>query len=131
MRPVTSELLFRLGRIPDALTSFVMDGLDDEIEDAEAETIRIARENPIEWLDYIDAVVATAFVMPRIVDNPSADDEISIDDVEKGDKEYVAGLVFMPASQLARFLEGQSESRMDVVDDEQKHRTSSKQVASD
>lgn len=131
IRPITSALLYKLGRVPDALTSFVMEGFDDAVEDPVAETSRIAQDNPEAWNTYVDGIVETAFVYPRIVENPSADDEISIEDVEDGDKEYVVSVVFTPASQLAIFLERQSQGSVESVDTQQAHQPETEPATTD
>lgn len=50
-------------------------------------------------------IVTRAFLIePRVVDEPLADDEISIDDVDPADQAFIFDTAFMGADALSRFL---------------------------
>lgn len=100
IRPVTSELLFKLGRIPDALTPLVINSINGsgsfEFDTNDAENFKT-------FLQLLDGIAETAFVNPRIVKEPAADDEIAIEHVAFGDKYFLLQFLNQPTSALREF----------------------------
>jgi hypothetical protein len=106
LRTVRPDQLLKFGRIPDPLTKLVVDmiygktGTDDVDSFLEAqESVEEARE----MLESLRVVCTAGLIEPKVVDNPIADDEISIDDIELADRGYIFRLVFVPAEALSTF----------------------------
>jgi hypothetical protein len=100
IRPVTSELLFKLGRIPDALTPLVINSING------SGTFDLDTDKPENFqafLKLLDGIAETAFVSPKIVKEPAADDEISIDDLAFADKFFLMQFLNQPSSVLREF----------------------------
>jgi len=94
LRPVSLLSLMKRGRIPDPLS-----GMIDQMI-AQGERPSVSLETYQDFADLIGLVCQVAFVEPRIVDEPTADDEIGLDDVGFEDQTYV----FNWAQQEIRFL---------------------------
>lgn len=109
LRPVALDRLLISGEVADLLTplvvKMVMDGadtvsLDTFLNNATAErTLGTVAET----IQLLDLVCRAAFVEPRIVDNPQADDEISLADLSLEDKGLAFSLAMQPAEELRRF----------------------------
>ena len=111
IRPVALDVLLRNGEIPDLLTPFVAQMVYEGVDTGELDkllSVEKLTESSTEMLTLIDAVVTAAFVEPHIVENPQADDEIAIEDVELADRGTVFSLAVLPANDLRRFLERQA-----------------------
>lgn len=119
IRPVALDVLLRQGTIPDLLTPFVAkmiyEGVDTKELDALLSVEKLAEQSD-EMLALIDAICIAAFLEPRIVADPQADDEIAIEDVELADRGTVFSLAVLPANDLRRFLERQASSVEPVPD---------------
>ena len=119
IRSVALDVLLRQGKVPDLLTPFIAktiyDGVDTKQLD-EMLSIENLAEQSDEMLALIDAICVAAFLEPRIVDDPQAEDEISIEDVELADRGTVFSLAMLPANDLRRFLERQAPSLEPVPD---------------
>lgn len=108
VKAISLEACVKLGYIPDGLTSYVVDAFNGKIPSAEAvEEIKNLAEAKQE-LEYWEHLCRHCLVEPRIVDNPQADDEISIDDLELVDKQHIAAVVLRPANMLRSFCEQQN-----------------------
>lgn len=100
IRSVDMGLLIRLGRIPDSLTSLIAEGvqrggniqIDTESMDGVKKMIELA-----------EAVCEVAFVSPKIVVDPLADDEISLDHLTLEDKLFVLSFFQKPTHVLESF----------------------------
>lgn len=100
----TSLLLVELGQIPDSLTPVVQKMMAGTLD---AETLDA--DEVLKASDAMGNVIAKcALVSPRIVDSPSADDEISVYDLDDMDKEFLLGVFRLPTSQLKNFCEQQN-----------------------
>ena len=119
IRPVALDVLLRQGKVPDLLTPFVAkmiyEGVDTKELDALLSVEKLAEQSD-EMLELIDAICVAAFLEPRIVDDPQAEDEISIEDVELADRGTVFSLAMLPANDLRRFLDRQAASLEPVSD---------------
>ncbi len=109
LRPVSIEQMIAGGEIPDLLTPLVTKMFLDGADSVDLETF-LVQKGPDKALAEIgqmtrlmDAICVAAFVQPRIVDNPQADDEISIDDLDITDKSAVFHRVQQPTAVLRRF----------------------------
>lgn len=119
IRPVALDVLLRNGDIPDLLTPFVAQMVYQGVNTDELDKLLSPEkltEQSTEMLKLIDAVVMAAFVEPRIVPDPQADDEISIEDVELADRGTVFSLAVLPANELRKFLTRQAASVEPVQD---------------
>ncbi len=109
LRPVGLERLITGGEIPDLLTPLVTKMFLDGADSVDLDTF-LAQRGPEktlaqmgEMIALLDAVCKAAFVEPRIVDNPQAEDEIGIEDLDLQDKSFVFHLVQQPVAVLRRF----------------------------
>jgi hypothetical protein len=97
LRNVNLASLLAKGIISDALTPIVAELLNggkaaEKLKPEQLFKAQIALQ---------EAVCKLAFVNPRIVDEPQADDEISIDDVAHIDQEFALALLQTPVERLA------------------------------
>lgn len=106
IRTVQPDALLRLGKIPQVLSSLVLDVIYDRGDDDKFEKFLTTPEDQQEALQMLESlrVVCTAALLsPRIVENPQADDEISIEDMDLGDRSFIFRLAFAPAEALTTF----------------------------
>ena len=108
LRPIEVVFFLKVGHIPDALAETVTkliqgDTVKFEIPAAEREA------QSKEWLTFLDELVRFAFVNPKVVENPQADDEIALADVSYFDKLTVYRFFCQPASFLRRFHDMQTQ----------------------
>lgn len=119
LRPVEPQALLKQGEIIDILTPLVAKMLFQGA-DASAETIAqvigdatAGDDNPAQLQEaatrladlerVCDIVCKTAFVDPRVVDDPQAENEIAPDDIELADKVHVFTLALRGAAALRHF----------------------------
>lgn len=117
IRTVRPDSLLRLGKIPQVLSSLVLDIIYDKIEDNRFEqflSVGEREDEAKEMLESLRIVCVAGFVSPKIVENPQSDDEISIDDIDLGDRSFIFRLVFAPVEALSTFRY-KSPSDVDVV----------------
>lgn len=81
------------GQPLDFISGIVLDGIKRSQENGgEKVEIRLPQmdvKTITDWRAAMDTVCRLAFVNPKIVDNPSADDEIAIWDIDDTDKSFV------------------------------------------
>jgi hypothetical protein len=116
--------LLKLGEIPDVLSTLVVKLLYGQISEAEYRdffTETEKRERALEMAESLRIVCTAALLEPRIVENPEADDEISIDDLEDSEQRIIFDLAMLEASALTRFRERQEElvGAMDGLEDDE------------
>lgn len=97
IRPVGPEVFTRLSRIP------VMLGEVMTNPDADMEIDFSSPDKLKDWLEVINAITAGCMVNPRIVETPTADDEITIDDVDISDRAFLFALFGKPVRALEIF----------------------------
>jgi|GEM_PF-2656720 len=119
LRPVEPQALLKQGEIIDILTPLVAKMLFQGA-DASAETIAqvigdatAGDDNPAQLQEaatrladlerVCDIVCKAAFVDPRVVDEPQAENEIAPDDIELADKVHVFTLALRGAAALRHF----------------------------
>jgi len=105
--PVGFDLLIKTGRIPDSLTPLVHEVLQSGA-DLKVDTTKI--EGLQQLLELAEAVCSLAFLEPRVVNNPTADDEIGMNDLSFEDKMFILGFFQEPAQTLRNFREEQKRS---------------------
>lgn len=101
LRPVDFTMVMRLGKLPDTLTPIVIElfnGNEYEINDVEAFN---------NFWEIVNAIIPIAFVSPKVVEKPTKEDEIGLDDVSDVDKAYVFTLLGHSARDLHSFRQEQ------------------------
>jgi hypothetical protein len=93
------------GELPDLLTPLAAKTLYGEIQNDELSSAADLATNMAKLLS---VVCKASFVSPRIVDDPQADDEISLEDVDFGDKMTVFNLAIAGAEALRSFRRRQA-----------------------
>jgi len=107
IRPVALDVLLRQGEIPDLLTPWVAKTIYEGVDTDELDkllNVETLVEQSDEMLSLIDAICTAAFVEPRIVADPQAEDEIHITDVELADRGSVFSLAVLPAKELLSLI---------------------------
>jgi hypothetical protein len=113
LRPVTpAGLMSVLGEIPDTLTPLVSrmvyegityDHIKEVIAMVTPDDTKESLKRAQDGVSFANTVCKLSFVAPRIVDAPRQDDEISLDDIELGDRLFVLSLATQPAGVLRSF----------------------------
>lgn len=106
IRSVGPEMMFRLGKLPTPLRNFFAQVILEPGTKSLATPTEAEQAEAL--LDIYDAYCRCALVNPRIVDNPTADDEIAIDDLTLEDKMAVYALAQEPMRHLENFREEQT-----------------------
>lgn len=114
LRPVDLPTMLAHGKIPDLLTPIVGEMIFGKAD----KPLEEKPEQAIELVELMTLVCTAAFLEPRIVDNPEADDEIHIEDVDFEDRGYVYTLVTQPTRVLYSFRRQQERDVDDLPDDE-------------
>ena len=111
MRVVKPAALLRLGTIPDPLSDLVIHILYGKVTHAEYESffeLKERKEQAVDLADSLRVVCTAALIEPRIVDEPQADDEIHIDDLEDSEQRFIFDLAMLEATGLSRFRQRQA-----------------------
>ena len=111
MRIVKPSHLLKLGKIPDSLSELVMQILYGKITDEQYKQffeLTDRKEHAVEMAESLRVVCTAALLSPRIVDEPQADDEIHIDDLEDSEQRFIFDLALLEASSLSRFRQRQT-----------------------
>lgn len=106
MRTVKPAELLRLGKIPDPLTELVMKVLFGPLSQDEYNaffSLSERADHALAVTESLRVVCTAALLEPRIVDDPQAEDEIHIDDLEDIEQRFIFDLAMMAASELSRF----------------------------
>lgn len=105
LRPVAIDILIANGKIPDLLTPIAARSLWEETA-----TDQIANQAEMAkgFADLVNIIVPAAMMQPRIVDNPQGDDEISLDDLDFGDKLAIFQLATGGSATLKAFCKQQA-----------------------
>lgn len=100
IKPLGLDWFINHDAIPNILNSAVFEELADkditQLSDSNLEALKTTTA-------FLDSVVRATFVYPKIVDKPTSDDEISIDDVIMEDKYFLFTLLARPAQMLQSF----------------------------
>jgi len=111
IRTVKPAALLRLGKIPDPLSELAMRVMFGPMSQKEYNKFfgpQERREHALEVTESLRIVCTAALIEPRIVDNPQADDEISIDDLEDVEQRFIFDLALLTAYELSRFRHQQT-----------------------
>lgn len=111
VRAVGPDVILRHGSLPDSLTPIIAQLMDGTTE---ADTTPKTLDDLRAMTDFINLVCRCAMVEPHIVDDPTQDDEISIDDLDWPDREFLMGVVAASTRNLEHFRHEQ-ESALDAV----------------
>jgi len=117
IRTVLPDQLLKLGKIPQVLSTLVLEMIYDKGDEDKFQRFLTENETPdaaADMLESLRVVCVAGMVEPKVVDNPTLDNEISIDDIEIADRAYIFRLVFAPSEALSRFRY-QPPSDVDVV----------------
>lgn len=109
MRPAALDVLIASGKIPDLLTPAAADALwgDRLLNSAEVKGLLAEAKAAKDFTSLVNLVVRASVMEPRIVDNPQADDEISLEDIEFPDKLLIYQLAIQPVTVLNSFRDRQ------------------------
>jgi len=106
VRVVGAAALLRRGSLPNVLLSFVNEAIYGGVTADRIDafmTLRDKEEHNIEFLDSLKVCCEEVFLEPRIVDEPTTDDEMSIADVPLVDQAWAFDLAFGFARELRPF----------------------------
>lgn len=106
VRVVGAANMLRRGNLPNVLLTFVTDAIYHGVTADKIDkfmTLQEKEEHATEFLDSLKACCEEVFLEPRIVDNPQADDEISIADLHLQDQAWAFDLAFGFARELRPF----------------------------
>lgn len=119
VRWASASALLRRGHLPNVLLSFVIDALYHGLSSQRVDDFLLLREKEEqaqEFLNSLQAVCEYMWLEPRIVDNPTTDDECHIEDVPLIDRAFAFDICFRPAKEVLPF---RPESQTDVGSMEQ------------
>lgn len=106
------DVVALLGNVPDTLTPVAQKALFDILDNGLTQE-KMEQMSPIDLMQasgrLFDVIAKLAFVNPKVVDDPANDNEIAVSDIDDVDKEWVMGLLRMPAAHLATFCRQQTE----------------------
>lgn len=105
------DQLLLTGKIPDTLTPIVADLLWSSVGQGQPRE-QIQAEKA--FFELVNAVVAACLLSPRVVANPTQDDELTIGDLDFADKLIIYRLATQPLAVLHRFRQEQA-SGVDTV----------------
>lgn len=113
LRPVALDVLVTSGEVPDLLTPLAARMLYGEVGDEELQGVaEVARGTA----KLCNLVCRAAFVEPRIVDDPQAEDEVALEDVDFTDRMAVFQVAIQGARSLETFRD-QQEKRLGALRD--------------
>lgn len=117
-RTVLPLHIIELGEdVPDILTALATRLFYGKAKYEEVVAFRKESDDPEQALKVGRAlkIVTRAFLLePRVVDEPLADDEISIDNVKPVDQAFIWDIAFMEVDSLARFFREPTEQDSDL-----------------
>jgi hypothetical protein len=115
VRPVNMGALLKLGRIPDTLSGLAAEVLWQGVP--RPDTVLHLGKGAF---DLLEIVVASAFMEPIVVVDrePENDNEVSIDDIDFEDQQFLFAWVTAPTSALRRFRDEQARDVAAVQSDQ-------------
>lgn len=117
VRTVGAAALLRRGNLPNVLLAFVIDAIYYGVDGKKIDqffTLQEREENAAAFVESLNVCCDLVFMEPRIVENPTADDECSIDDIPIQDRSWAFDLAFGVARELRPFRDEQ-EADVDSV----------------
>lgn len=120
LRPAALDVLIASGKIPDLLTPAAADALwsSENLDSAAVKDILAKAERAKDFIALVSLVVRASVIEPKIVDDPKADDEIALSDIEFSDKVIIYQLAIQPSVVLSSFRSGQAPDVAIVPDSE-------------
>lgn len=117
LRPVDMGVLLASGEVPNLLTPLAVGRImgEEELEEPVDENEAL-REHTTEMVELMNLVCKASFLEPRIVEEPTEDNEISIEDLEFSDRSFVWSLATQGAEMLRKFRLGEVPGVDDVSD---------------
>lgn len=115
VRLVGAARLLRRGSLPNVLLSFAIDAIYNGVSVEKLDaflTLQDKEENVLEFMKSLRIICEEMFMDPLVVENPTADNEVFIDDIAPIDQGWAFKLAFAPAEALRPF---RAESESDVV----------------
>ena len=106
MRVVRPDHLLRLGNIPEPLAELAISVLYGRLTNEQwAQFFELGErvETALEYAESLRVVCTAALIYPRIVDDPQAEDEIHIDDLDITERRWIFDLAFLEATRLSSF----------------------------
>lgn len=105
VRGVGFVAVLKSGYVPDYLTAMVVEAVEGKkFNFPDAET----PEQVLQRADFIGELCKLMLVSPRIVDDPQAEDEISLDDLDEADRYCLLSMWGTPTAWLRNFRFGQA-----------------------
>ena len=114
VRAVGPDVVLRHGNLPDSLTALVAQIMDGEEVQPDPQTLDELRG----FAEFLDIVCQCAMVDPRVVAEPTKDNEIGFDDLDWPDKVFLMGMVGASTRSLENFREEQADAVDAVVSTE-------------
>jgi hypothetical protein len=115
IRPLDLEFFIEQGRLQNLLESAVFESLTEKeitaFTDEEMSAFNVT-------LGFLNQIVTHCFVLPKIVKDPTADDEISISDVTMDEKWFLFNLLVRPMQALDSFRPKQADNVGSVASSE-------------
>lgn len=106
VRTVGAARLLRRANLPNILLSFVMNAIYQGVSAEKIDAFMSMNEqeqHALAFLESLRVCCEVVFLEPRIVENPMADDECSIDDIVLADQAWAFDLAFGFARELRPF----------------------------
>jgi hypothetical protein len=103
LRRVALDQLVAAGQIPDFLTPMAYKVLFQQLGGPEPDF-----KSDAEFIQLVNIIATAALLEPRIVDNPQADDEIALEDLDFGDRTAIYMIAKQPLEVLHRFRASQT-----------------------
>jgi len=107
LRPVPLDLLILSGKLPDLLTPLAAQSLwNEQVSENLVDQVQMVKG----YAELVNIVVRVAMLDPKVVDNPQAEDELALEDIDFSDKQAIFQLAYQPASVLEKFRDQQVRS---------------------
>lgn len=105
LRPVDFGMIIKYGKLPDSLTPLVIEAFNGGNPEAKIEVNEA--DDLVSYMGLQDSICRCAFVEPKVVDNPTKDNEISVDHISDDDKRFVMSVLGASARDLESFRDEQ------------------------
>ena len=108
IRPMEVDFFILNGRMPDDLAEEVVKLINGNSVKLELPAVQVVDTVRDQWVPFLNQLCKYAFISPKVVDTPQADDEISVDDIAYTDKVVLYRMFGFPAQVLRKFREKQT-----------------------
>lgn len=127
LRPVALDVLITSGELPDLLTPIAAKTLWTEVD---IDSIAEVAETAAAAAELVGLVCRASFLEPHIVEEPTEDDEISLNDIDFTDKLAVFQIATQPVEVMRKFREEQ-ERNVAAVSNGENNGDAAERVAED